>query len=132
MQAGREIKFQVWDQDAKKMWTWEDINKADQEGILCFLDMLEEDQFIPRQFTGLHDKNGKEIYEGDIVRVRPRLVENQDAFTALVVWKRSGFELDRTIDGWIGYPIVTRLDGMAEEFEVIGNIYENPNLLQSA
>jgi hypothetical protein len=60
------------------------------------------------------------------------LVENQDAFTAPIVWKRSEFDLDRTIDGWIGYPIVTRLDGMADELEVIGNIYENPELLQAA
>jgi hypothetical protein len=120
MQAGREIKFQVWDQDAKKMWTWEDINKADQEGILCFLDMLEEDQFIPRQFTGHRDKNGREIYEKDIW-----LPQGSDT-PRVIVWHRYGW--------WFKYPNggVTRPVESTEDGEIIGNIYENPGLLQTA
>jgi uncharacterized phage protein (TIGR01671 family) len=126
MQAGREIKFQVWDQDAKKMWTWEDINKADQEGILCFLDMLEEDQFIPRQFTGLRDKNGKEIYEGDIIRAK------NGVQIGTVIWVESDckYVVRWTKDNPTKMVYDSNMSS-AQWGEVIGNIYENPELLQA-
>jgi uncharacterized phage protein (TIGR01671 family) len=121
MQAGREIKFQVWDQDAKKMRTWEDINKVDQEGILCFLDMLEEDQYIPRQFTGLRDKNGKEIYEGDILETR----DDDGWFHLRVIYDEECARYLFVTDDDFYAPDELDLD----EILVIGNIYENPELL---
>jgi hypothetical protein len=64
------------------------------------------------QFTGLHDKNGKEIYEGDIVK--------SGNFTDSVIYWRCGFGTGEGQD-------FTPLD--QNVIEVIGNIYENPELL---
>jgi uncharacterized phage protein (TIGR01671 family) len=87
------------------------------------------------QYTGLHDKNGREIYEGDIVRMH-YFFENYHSFTL------GAFEDEETIvcklsitplgvyfenNNMTGY-LCDYLEDPSEELEVIGNIYENPEL----
>ncbi|USG65183.1 YopX family protein [Brevibacillus ruminantium] len=120
MQAGREIKFQVWDQDTRKMWTWEDIIEAESAMFITLLEFLQQDQFIKRQFTGLRDKNGKEIYEGDI---------------ALIYGDRCVIEYDSKSASYVARTKIDSYWALDEEtfklgVEVIGNIYENPDLLE--
>lgn len=75
------------------------------------------------QFTGLKDKNGKEIYEGDILRIKNSLIELE------------GEVIFDTID--LAFEVYDKENDCTEmlwytnkEFEVIGNIYDNPDLLE--
>ena len=138
----REIKFRAWDVQ-NKCWIPKEKFLIAPDGTLWTEDTSDGTQrFIPElpeneggieyklsQFTGLHDKNGKDIFEGDIVRgnekhtcdlrCRPKckikvLTMEVPEITRASWWIYSGFQSpDRDI-------------------EIIGNIYENPELLNDA
>lgn len=121
----REIKFRFWSTYRnKKEMIYQDDFKED--GSLR--DLVEDDKWKVMQFTGLKDKNGKEIYEGDIVGCFP---EKRLPKHLIVVWGTDGFELSDEVDGgsWYVKPEFTD-DDWGKHCEVIGNIYENPNLLE--
>jgi uncharacterized phage protein (TIGR01671 family) len=119
----REIKFRAWhkedrymiyDVQSNQMWFYDDVDKTRQ--ILdydeAFQDMIDNKNYNLMQYTGLKDKNGKEIYEGDIL--------NYDGLRGQVTYFKSGF--------------VQMMNLVPEQIwkdcEVIGNIYENPELLR--
>jgi len=106
----REIKFRAWDKKNKKIMhnTPHDISDV-------------------MQFTGLKDKKGKEIYEGDVIRKGKR---PENCFQGVVSWNQKdcqywvGIEspiLGGSIAGW---PI-----SQMDHYKVIGNVYDNPELL---
>lgn len=107
----REIKFRAWNEDAVKMV---EVLEATARQL-----SNPEKGITYMQYTGLKDKNGKEIYEGDLWKSKEHMPDE-------VKWnnKRSGFEPFRYEDLDTGDVID------ASEGEVVGNIYENPELLK--
>ncbi|USK56549.1 YopX family protein [Cytobacillus solani] len=127
----REIKFRAWDLDAQdRMYSWDEIK-------LHFSEHVEHEKVVVMQYTGLKDKNDKEIYEGDILN----FVEfdttgghrDDREFTGIVKWKNGMFEIwnkpDSEFYGADGGFVLQYIWLQDDEIEVIGNIYENPELL---
>lgn len=148
----REIKFRVWDKTSDSMLYQDDFERveldtknkmvtliAEEESekshyVLDYEDSIEAEIL---QYTGLKDKSGKEIYEGDIVKLIPlnseRLKElGRKWYEHLKVeWGAySDGEYVTNVETWmIGInPLSEEL--LDETVEVIGNIYENPELLE--
>lgn len=109
----RVIKFRAW--DGKKMWGWDDM-KGD--SLLEIAEIYPERNEHLMQFTGLLDAKGKEIYEGDIVQ---SAIESLRFGYETISWDRSG-----------GYTFFS--DGeygiSPDDVTVIGNIYNNPELMK--
>ncbi len=109
----REIKFRAWDKFDGEMLT------PGQSEIFRLMMLVEQgvkekDRFILMQYTGLKDKKGKEIYEGDIVNTK----DFNGGFTNVVVeWDDAQFTT-----------IIKPLNRLID-IVVIGNIYENKELL---
>jgi len=107
----REIKFKVWD-DELKIWIWNIGMKANN----VLVDGKEKGRFKVCQYTGLKDKNGKERFEGDIIKRSTGYI-----FVEKVIEFRMG---DRNCATCFGY-------NYHKDDEVVGNIFENPELLQT-
>lgn len=127
------LKFRVWDLIEKRMLQWGDIMNLPAWEI--FPGTPEQRAFYVMQCTGLKDKNGKEIYDGDIIDIH-QTVNGCNLF--VIVWSDVGFGALYLIDGEISreyeYDIKELLDvniGKYEKsVEVVGNIYENHELLE--
>ena len=149
----REIKFRIWDKAINKMITQENVKefldktiseKWEDEfpyhcdewypayEILTVFDYLKsfqertikryepsENRFELMQFTGLHDKNGKEIYEGDIVK--SFFVDTDEAGNEIYKYYIIEVKYDEILCSY-------KIDKFMN-LEVIGNIYENKELL---
>jgi uncharacterized phage protein (TIGR01671 family) len=117
----REIKFRAWDEERKEMFYPTQLipvsYKRNQSTCLTCQRYTGDGFSTLMQYTGLKDKNGKEIYEGDIIEYPQRQVRDDN----VIRWHGSGFWMEHADDGSKFLP---------SSMEVIGNIYENPELLQ--
>lgn len=130
----REIKFRAWDKKQKwmtevvclNMGTWIDIVLVQPKVEKATYNQLTENVEL-MQYTGLTDKNGKEIYEGDIVE----FIGHKNR---IITWTPDG-----RYSGWFASKVNPENNindhlpvGENSEYntiEVLGNIYENPELL---
>lgn len=110
----REIKFRAWDKELKK---WSDDPLAD-----AVKDIKFNTDYVWSQFTGKYDIHGTEIYEGDIVRFQRR---EGEAFIGEIAY----------IEEYGAYFVIH--SGISDnqlyafsQYEVIGNIFENQELLE--
>lgn len=120
----REIKFRFWVEKASKMSDWETAKKeCDRLSILTF------PGFIPMQFTGCLDKNGVEIYEGDLIRQFNGAKEPFPVFfkNGCFMWKSEPLCYDFGVRGDEEESMLYEPSHWAE---VIGNIYEHPELIK--
>lgn len=132
----REIKFRAWDKGNDCMINPKDISISLNGKNLWILDPIYEDEFelvsksdfFVEQYTGLRDKNGKEVYEGDIVEVKNHPFQ-----------KHSGSLTGIQINGyysinWSEYSLTwcagsLLLSKLKPYITVVGNIHENADLL---
>lgn len=142
----REIKFRAWleprwenDTEANKMYydvqdSYDTLGDVTPEDIMdSFSSWLHEDHAIVEQYTGLKDKNGKEIYEGDVISQYVCGIKNfkgkdcRRYTTWEVRWNKTEccFELHYLAGSLFGDSMMSDDD----EYEIIGNIHENPELL---
>lgn len=115
----REIKFRFWDLRNNDMKTPLTLKQLAQFQVLPLDILTWDEELLPMQYTGLEDKNGKEIYEGDKDKSGGVVMYNEEkALFALHVYYDA-------LKKWspLSYPID------ASNIEIIGNIHENPELL---
>lgn len=118
----RALRFRAWDKSDGRMiklgWGW--INE---DGAIPVRgdwdDIVHEDELEFMQFTGLKDEQGREVYEGDIVDCAAIGVHR-----GAVTWMDPGL--------FYGVVSANAVHGMYNGWTVIGNIYENPELLKEA
>lgn len=110
----KEVKYKIWDTFQKKMYDWQTILDSN-----CSLKDFLAKVYIKLEYTGLTDKNGKEIYQGDIVQYNTKthaiiLWNNQEAcFEGLVIESHARFFIHKE-------PVI-----------IIGDIYRNPELINN-
>lgn len=109
----REIKFRAWDKTHAFYEYIDDLYWFEENQIHGF----DDDRYIFEQFTGLRDKNGREIYEGDILETS----ESDDHCYEVVEYSGCAFSL-------ISSGILLEDAGLGMS-KIIGNIHENPDLV---
>lgn len=133
----REIKFRFWDEPNQTMRSWDDWKRLATASVL-FGSQDSPARIIPLQYTGLKDKNGKEIFEGDIVKwTLSKGWENpfsgqflrEDTTSISEVYFEEGCFMLKTPDCGLRTLLFGEFN-RAEISDIIGNIYENPELLK--
>ena len=129
----REIKFRAWDKENKEMLEVQELDYEDSyDGkpmirTTMYNDYFDEEDMILMQYTGLKDRNGVEIYEGDIIACMTN--DGKELYKSIVKYGKFNCSCCNGVYGWYFDGGDIR-DCEYDLCEVIGNIYENPDLLK--
>lgn len=127
------LKYRMWNKITSKLhrvdglyFDNKEVQYIDEVGILRFIKF---ENSILMQSTGLHDKNGKEIFEGDVIAIE---VDDTGTPINARVFQNSkiGVLMFHVFEDNEDVPMVELLEDNSVAFEIIGNIYENPELLE--
>ena len=112
----REIRFRAWCKLDKILYDWEQVKKE------FTLEYFDDKGLIFQQYTGLKDKNGVEIYEGDVLSgwIGSHWYSGEDKFEEVVKYDEKTASYN--------FPAIEVSHG---DLRVVGNIYENPELLET-
>lgn len=135
----REIKFRAWNKYTNTMIRNILVGdrciiakRVDEDGDICFTEIETYNDaridYIPLQYTGLKDKNGVEIYEGDIVKTS-RYNNTLDGILGIAIFIRGSFCLRCPEFESNQHVNLCEFGIVGNHLEVIGNIYENKELL---
>ena len=119
----REIKFRAWDKHHNSMEYINDLYWFEENGIHNFND----DNYVFMQNTGLKDKNGKEIYDSDIVKVT--WGSGKIVFYEVKYCGSLGYHYLRDTKNKEDDDIICIYD--YSQMDVIGNVFDNPELLKN-
>ena len=124
----REIKFRAWDKEQKE---WVKYSITDNIPIFCHNTTRwradkKGERFVLCQYTGIKDKNNKEIYEGDVIKA---ISFARWVGVAKYSDENQAFIFDDLDKKYRGKSTVF-MNQFDDGFEILGNIYENPKLLK--
>lgn len=127
------LKFRAWNKATKEMHEADDIVSLNfEEKQICVqtiffgqLSYYDFDDIVSMQSTGLKDKNGKEIFEGDILSDEGSELEDEWVYVSVINKDGMYYCLENEIHGVSG-----ALIDFVPYYSVVGNIYENPELLK--
>lgn len=109
----RTIKFRAW--NGNTMWETKDLNLTDNGLILM-------------QYTGIKDRTGKEIFEGDVLAYSNENSPRHGVVKGHIVYDNGAFRLKRKNEEQSHLDTIT-VPSYQRTHEVVGNIYESPELL---
>jgi uncharacterized phage protein (TIGR01671 family) len=123
MEMATMIKFRAWYMPLGKYGAMQEMVYSRASHILALAEM-EPEKYIPEQFTGLKDVNGKDIYEGDIIKSSYKYA--QPKVSQIIIEDGNSYIL--------GEDLATGNEMLVSdhigEIEVIGNVHTNPELLE--
>lgn len=128
----REIKFRAWNMPFGPKGTMQEMVHGKASSILALAEMS-PDKYIVEPFTGLKDVNGKNIYEGDVVRVSD--VDGNGGYVDTVIWGGDddypAFDLKNHAVDYDSNALSSIVNVGFEIIEVIGNVHTTPELLEA-
>lgn len=123
-------KFRAWDKNDEVMRGWKELILTKDKNDMFYMIGYEENEALTSfdheqelmQATGLQDKNGKTYYEGDLVKWDDEIFQ--------VKFDKYQFVLEGFYEPRQDVPYDFFSEGAYKDAEIVGNIYENPNLLE--